>query len=1327
MILLSGHSLAEDRPVYAETMSLQLRERDSTAAITLPADELDGIAAGGWLLDDEEPHAGIVWQVRSVQQAFAGKTATVQLEHAISALKDRIMFGEVTPETITGTVGATTCTAEEAAEYILGLQGDWVLGDFDYPNVSNPYRFDGDTLFDALETVTGSLEDAYWTYDMTSYPFTLNIVQKSADVDSEMRAGRNLKTVSRTIDKSGMYTRFYPIGRDDLHITGDYVERNTAAYGVISKVETDQSIDTEAELVRWANERLQVHAEPVVTVAAEGLELARETGEDLDALTIGRVCRIPLPEYGTTIQERITELNYQDKLNQPELVRVTMANIRNDATKIISDMIKRSGRSGRAAAKKDKEDHAWFEDTNDHVAMVAEGIIGVDAQGNPNWTRLSEFIADGEGLHAKVETAIGGVTDRVATLEISEEEIRSDVAASSSQIYTVISQTASGIFTEIANTTSGLRAYTIQTAEYYSQQYSNGKNRVWIQDTDPRSGGATPNVGDIWVESTHQGTWEGAEGFDWEHDEDYDWSQVQGAKIWGWQNGKWELISDQQEVVTMTDVEQTSEHIVQRAIRAMTNDEGELSVYRAELEVKANQIRSEVNELIEGVGSSITQTASAIRSEVHAAQSTIYSEIVQTASSINQKVAYKPIVFVQWEQPTSTEEHTLVNGDLWIKTTKKRYWSNVNDLNWSELDNEFNWEAMKGSLVYVYQDGSWVIAMDEMTLASEVDVEETNDHWQTTARSIDVLEGRATANEAQLKVTSKEIRSYVDNKTDGLGSSITQTAREIRSEVHAAKSTLYSEIKQTASNIIMSVSNTTADLYSRIEITQDSITSSVAAAKSTMYTQIQQTASAIRIEARNAKSDYYAKIQVTSDKIDSSVSAAKSTMYTQIQQTASAIRIEARNAKSDYYAKIQVTSDKIDSSVSAAKSTMYTQIQQTASAIRIEARNAKSDYYAKIQVTSDKIDSSVAAAKSTLYTSIEQTASAIRIEARNAKSDYYSKIEVTSDKIDTSVAAAKSTLYTSIQQTASQIRLEVKNTASGLQSQITTNAGNIELKVSKSGVISSINQTSESITIQASKINLVGYLKSTDITADMITTPLATAQNVNVQRLTLTNNGYIVLPTGDGSVSITGASAVDIIKNLRIQTSGNNYTLQKVTLGNASWQDVATFSRAVSSWTWGGGNGKINVTALPQNQTKPINVSIDGPLTISTNGTYTYTVDYENADGDDVSTEAQKVVTVNTGKTATEYYRASSYWKKPQDNNGKCMIPNIDITAEEEWFSMNHISITRAGWHSTMGNVYKGKLYYWDDDVEDYVPVVNSAKYWYYSDSSKSGTTTVYY
>lgn len=420
MILLSGHSLAPARKVPMEALSLSLKERESTATM-VPAD-MTGIGVSSWFQDDTEPGRGIVWRVKSVGEAYTTNTPTIQLEHVINTLRDRLMFGAITSATITGNNKATTCPAEQAVRYILSYQSDWVLGAFGY-NVSNPYKFDGDSLFDALETITASLPNACWTYDMNVYPFRLNIVNKDSTVGSELRAGRNLKTITKTIDKSSMYTRFYPIGKDDLHIAGNYVERNANVYGVIEKVETDASIDSEAELRRWANERLDLHAEPNVTIDVEGFELANATGESLDRMTLGRACRVPLPEYGTTIQERIVTLTYPDKIHQPEVFKATLANNREDVTKIIADNMKKGGKGGRTSTKQAKEDHAWFEDTNEHVAMCAVGIIGVDAQGNPNWTRLSRLEVNENGIYGEVKSVQGDLVIAETRIDMNENAI----------------------------------------------------------------------------------------------------------------------------------------------------------------------------------------------------------------------------------------------------------------------------------------------------------------------------------------------------------------------------------------------------------------------------------------------------------------------------------------------------------------------------------------------------------------------------------------------------------------------------------------------------------------------------------------------------------------------------------------------------------------------------------------------------------------------------------------------------------------------------------------------------------------------------------------
>ena len=442
MILLNGHSLTPVRKIREEEQSLTLKERESTTS--LKTTDTDGITMTSWLMDETEPGAGIVWRVRSIQQEYAKQTPTIQLEHIINTLRDRILFGEIKADTITGTPGATTCTAQQAVNYILAQQSDWTLYSFDFGSVTNAYKFDGDTLFDALERVSETLDDPWWSYDMSVYPFRLSITHKPSGVACEQRPGRNLVTVSRTVDRNGMYTRFYPVGKEDLHISGNYVSKNENLYGIISKVETDITRETAAELTAWANERLNKHAEPRVTITADGLDLSEATGEPLDRLTLGRICRMPLPEFSTTIEERITELTYRDKIHQPTVVRITMANQQEDIMKLIANEMKegagpsgsgRGGGGGRGGARQLREDHAWFEDTDEHVAMVAEGLIGVDAQGNPNWTRLSQIIVDGTGIHAGVKDFIDELEHFQSDFEMNESKISLVVGRYNGQNY----------------------------------------------------------------------------------------------------------------------------------------------------------------------------------------------------------------------------------------------------------------------------------------------------------------------------------------------------------------------------------------------------------------------------------------------------------------------------------------------------------------------------------------------------------------------------------------------------------------------------------------------------------------------------------------------------------------------------------------------------------------------------------------------------------------------------------------------------------------------------------------------------------------------------
>ena len=423
MILLNGHSLTPADRFVPEAMGLQLSERQSTATMTL-GPSAPALSVGDWVAAESGPGAGIVWRVKTIDEAVEKQTRTITLEHLIMALKDVIMFGTVEPKDIKKK--ATTVKAKEAIQHILKQQNDWTLGTFDYSNVENPYSFNSDDLYSALETVSSSLEDCIWEYNFSAYPFKLNIRKLTDTIGSEMRTDRNIRTLKKTIDRSRMYTRIYPIGKNNLHIDGNYLSKNEGTYGIISHTETDNGQDTKDKLQAWAQERLNRHCEPSVTVSISGMDLSASTGEALDSFTIGKKCQVPLPEYGTTITERVTKLTYRDAVADPTDVTIILANDIVDVATILKETT--SGRSGRNQAKNDEEDHAWIVDTKEKVQLVAEAVAGKDGD-DADWSRVAELTVDGNGIDGRVTYTEGEIVTHESRITQTEKDITAEVTA----------------------------------------------------------------------------------------------------------------------------------------------------------------------------------------------------------------------------------------------------------------------------------------------------------------------------------------------------------------------------------------------------------------------------------------------------------------------------------------------------------------------------------------------------------------------------------------------------------------------------------------------------------------------------------------------------------------------------------------------------------------------------------------------------------------------------------------------------------------------------------------------------------------------------------
>lgn len=85
--------------------------------------------------------------------------------------------------------------------------------------------------------------------------------------------------------------------------------------------------------------------------------------------------------------------------------------------------------------------------------------------------------------------------------------------------------------------------------------------------------------------------------------------------------------------------------------------------------------------------------------------------------------------------------------------------------------------------------------------------------------------------------------------------------------------------------------------------------------------------------------------------------------------------------------------------------------------------------------------------------------------------------------------------------TAQEIRAEVNDTKEGLQSQITANAGEIDLRVKKDGVIAAVNLSPETITLKANRIDLDGLVNATQLTTKFATISILNATTAELNNL----------------------------------------------------------------------------------------------------------------------------------------------------------------------------------------------------------------------------------
>ena len=304
---------------------------------------------------------------------------------------------------------------------------------------------------------------------------------------------------------------------------------------------------------------------------------------------------------------------------------------------------------------------------------------------------------------------------------------------------------------------------------------------------------------------------------------------------------------------------------------------------------------------------------------------------------------------------------------------------------------------------------------------------------------------------------------------------------------------------------------------------------------------------------------------------------------------------------------IHQTDREIRLEVYAADSRLGSYISQTATSLTTAVYNAESNMASYVIQTATAIRSEIYAAESQLGSYISQTATSLTAAVYNAESNMASYITQTASEIRAELYAADSRLGSYVSQTATSITQAVYNAESGLRASISTQADRISLVVEGTGasasikaaqIVAGINNSGSSVIISADHINLNGYVKATDITADFIASKVAEISMLNVKALNVNSSAGITAGGNgwftDGIRIGSGSTFTSCLVSASV--SGNTLTLTNSSGG------TVTFSKATSlsgEWSGSASAGKsYKVTASPQG-TVHYSPSIDGIVFLS--------------------------------------------------------------------------------------------------------------------------------
>ncbi|MBT2736171.1 phage tail spike protein [Bacillus sp. ISL-7] len=248
-------------------------------------------------ITDQDEYIGLFRIVPSTTTKNEGTNEVkYECEHVLAALLDSVLF------LYHDRINVKT---SDVLQFLLDKQNTkhWKLGKVDFVRYFS-YKWENENLLSALFSVPKTFDVSYqWTWDTSTYPWTLNLVNPESEITCEIRYGKNQRSMEKEEDPTVIFNRIYPLGygEGDNQLTIKsvnsgipYVEdsESIAKNGIRDYILSDKTFEDGASLKAYAISLLNQWKVPKVTYKASAVDISSITGEDSDKLKMGRMVRM---------------------------------------------------------------------------------------------------------------------------------------------------------------------------------------------------------------------------------------------------------------------------------------------------------------------------------------------------------------------------------------------------------------------------------------------------------------------------------------------------------------------------------------------------------------------------------------------------------------------------------------------------------------------------------------------------------------------------------------------------------------------------------------------------------------------------------------------------------------------------------------------------------------------------------------------------------------------------------------------------------------------------------------------------------------------------